>query len=137
MEQKNMKRILIVDDDHEFVAALATFLTGHGFEVLKAYDATLAMKFARKEPVDLMTLDLGLPAGGGRFVLTNTRKFEKTADLPIIVSTANVEEGIQKEIFGLGASDFIAKPYDLEILLEKIRAFLAPPAPDAPEVTNP
>ena len=133
MEAKKKKKILIVDDDHEFIAALATFLTGHGFEVLKAYDATLAMKHARKEPIDLMTLDLGLPAGGGKFVLANVRKFENTANLPVIVSTANVEEGIQGEIFSLGASDFIAKPYDLEILLEKIKAFLVPPAPENPE----
>ncbi len=137
METMGKRKILIVDDDHHFVAALVTFLTGHGFEVLKAYDATLALKFARKEPIDLLTLDLGLPAGGGRFVLANIRKFEKTANLPVIVSTANVEEGIQKEIFGLGASDFIAKPYDLEVLLEKIQAFLAPQAPEAPEVSNP
>ena len=118
------KTILIIDDDPEFVFALTTFLTGHGFRVLKAYDATLGMKHARKEPVDLITLDLGLPAGGGLFVLGNLRKLEKTANLPIIISTANVSPGIEKEVLGMGASDFIAKPYDLECLLEKIKAFL-------------
>jgi DNA-binding response OmpR family regulator len=127
MEPGKPKKILVVDDDQKFVAALTTFLSGHGFEVLKVYDATLAMKFARKEPIDLMTLDLGLPAGGGRFVLKNVRKFESTARLPVIVSTANVEEGIREEILGMGASDFIAKPYDLEALLEKIKVLLDPP----------
>ena len=132
MEPKGKKKILVVDDDTQFVAALVTFLTGHGFEVLKAYDATLAMKYARKEAVDLMTLDLGLPAGGGKFVLANSRKSEKTASLPIIVSTANVAEGIREEILGMGATDFIAKPYDLEILLEMINALIAPPLQDTP-----
>ena len=69
-----MNKILIVDDDQEFIAAFSTFLTGHGFAVLKAYDATLALKFARKEAIDLMVLDLGLPAGGGQFVLTELRQ---------------------------------------------------------------
>ena len=68
--------------------------------------------------------------GGGFFVLKNVRKLEKTADLPIIVSTANVSPGIEKEALHMGASDFIAKPYDLEILLEKIKAFL--PSPTSP-----
>ncbi len=125
-----MNKILIVDDDQEFIAAFSTFLTGHGFAVLKAYDATLAMKFARKEAIDLMVLDLGLPAGGGQFVLRNVRKFESMAQLPIIVSTANVAEGIRDEVLGMGANDFIAKPYDLEALLEMIKAYLDPKTPD-------
>lgn len=124
METPKQKTILIIDDDPEFIAALSAFLTGHGYRVLKAYDATVGIKHARKEEIDLMTLDLGLPAGGGLFVLKNVRKLGKTAALPIIVSTANVSNGIEKEVLGMGASDFIAKPYDLEALLEKIRTFL-------------
>ena len=125
METSKPKTILVIDDDKEFVTALSTFLTGHGYQVLTAYDATFAMKHARQGAIDLITLDLGLPAGGGRFVLGNLRKLEKTANLPVIVSTANVSEGIEGEMLGMGASDFIAKPYDLEILLEKIKAYLA------------
>jgi len=124
METPKQKTILIIDDDPEFVAALSAFLTGHGYRVFKAYDATVGIKHARKEEIDLMTLDLGLPAGGGLFVLKNVRKLGKTAALPIIISTANVSNGIEKEVLGMGASDFIAKPYDLEVLLEKIRVFL-------------
>ena len=124
METAKAKTILVIDDDPEFVAALSTFLTGHGYHVHKAYDATVGIQHARKKEIDLMTLDLGLPAGGGLFVLKSVRKLGKVVDLPIIVSTANVREGIEKEVRSLGASDFIAKPYDLEILLEKIRTFL-------------
>jgi DNA-binding response OmpR family regulator len=125
METSKPKTILIIDDDPQFVAALSTFLTGHGYRTLIAYDATVGIKHARKEAIDLITLDLGLPAGGGLFVLKNLRKMETCANLPVIISTANVSEGIEAEVIGLGASDFIAKPYDLEVLLEKIKAFLA------------
>jgi hypothetical protein len=125
MDTAKPKTILVIDDDPDFVAAISTFLSGHGYRVLTAYDATVGIKHARKETIDLITLDLGLPAGGGFFVLKNLRKMELCANLPIIISTANVSEGVEKEALGLGASDFIAKPYDLEVLLEKIRAFLA------------
>ena len=62
--------------------------------------------------------------------LRNVRKFESMAQLPIIVSTANVAEGIRDEVLGMGANDFIAKPYDLEALLEMIKAYLDPKTPD-------
>lgn len=125
METSQPKTILVIDDDPEFVKALSIFLSAHGYRVLNAFDATVGIKHVRKEKIDLMTLDLGLPAGGGLFVLKNVRKLEPAAALPIIVSTANVSEGIEREVLGLGASDFIAKPYDLEVLLAKIQAFLA------------
>ncbi len=125
METPQPKTILVIDDDPEFVKALSTFLSAHGYRVLNAFDATVGIKHVRKEKIDLMTLDLGLPAGGGLFVLKNVRKLEPAAALPIIVSTANVSEGIEREVLGLGASDFIAKPYDLEVLLAKIQAFLS------------
>lgn len=124
METQQPKTILVIDDDPEFVAPLTAFLSAHGYKVLTAYDATVGIKHVRKEKVDLMTLDLGLPAGGGLFVLKNVRKLGHAAALPIIVSTANVSEGIEREVLSLGASDFLAKPYDLEILLAKIQAFL-------------
>ena len=124
MEQVKQKTILVIDDDPEFVTPLSTFLEGHGYRVLKAFDVTVGIKHANKETVDLITLDLGLPGGGGLFALRNLRKIGKSANLPILISTANVTPGIEKEVLGMGASDFIAKPYDLETLLEKIKAFL-------------
>jgi len=117
-------KILIVDDEQSFILALATFLIGHGYQVLTAYDATYAMRWANKEEVDLVVLDLGLPAGGGLFVLENLRRLPKTIALPVIISTADVTEGIKDKVMKMGASDFIPKPYNLEKLLEKIQRFV-------------
>ncbi len=123
MENQTSKKILVVDDDQPFVTALRTFLIGHGYCVLTASDATFAIRHVSKEAIDLVILDLGLPCGGGFFVLENLRKTRKIAQ-PIIVSTANISAGIEQKSREWGADDFIQKPYDLEKLLEMIRVHL-------------
>ena len=124
MTDQKRKKILVVDDDQKFVFALITFLVGNGYEALVSYDATYAMKQATKEDVDLIVLDLGLPGGGGLFVLQNLRRLPKTICIKIIVSTAKIEWGIEEKVRGMGANDFIQKPYDLEKLLEKIKLLI-------------
>ena len=125
MEDQKSKKILIVDDDLTFVKALSTFLGGHGFTVFIAQDATFAIQYAAQEKVDLVILDLGLPCGGGFFVLENIRKNRKITQMRIIVSTANISPDIEKKSRDSGADAFIMKPYDLEKLLEIIKAQLA------------
>ena len=124
MVDQPSKNILIVDDDQAFVRALATFLTGHGYKVFIAQDATFAIKHVAKENIDLTILDLGLPSGGGFFVLENIRKTRRIIQMRIIVSTANISAGIEKKSRDCGADGFIMKPYDLEKLLEMIKAQL-------------
>jgi len=121
MENQKSKKILIVDDDQKFIRALTTFLVGHGYQVIIAYDATYATQYATREDLPLVMLDLGLPGGGGLFVLENLRSIPKTICLPVLISTANVNVDIENKARELGASDFIRKPYDLEELLKKIK----------------
>jgi len=123
-ENQRSKKILIVDDDQKFVMAVMTFLVGHGYQVLVAYDATFAIQYAAREDVSFVILDLGLPSGGGLFVIENLKRIPKTICLPLIVSSANVDPGMEEKARAMGANDFIRKPYDLELLLEKIKALL-------------
>lgn len=113
-----------MDDDQAFNKALATFLTGHGFTVFMAQDATFAIQHVVQERIDLVILDMGLPSGGGFFVLENIRKNRKIRQMPIIVLTANISADTEKKSRELGADVFILKPYDLEKLLESIKAHL-------------
>ena len=124
MEDQKLKKILIVDDDQTFVKALSTFLTGHGFAVIVAQDATFAIQHVVQEKIDLVILDLGLPSGGGFFVLENIRKNRKIVQMRIIVSTANISADMEKKSRESGADAFIMKPYDLERLLEIIKTHL-------------
>lgn len=118
------KKILIVDDDQKFVMALMTFLVGNGYQVLVAYDATFAIQHAAREDVSLVILDLGLPSGGGLFVIENLKRIPKTICLPLIVSSANVDPAMEDKVRAMGANDFFRKPYDLETLLARIKALL-------------
>jgi len=123
-ELEKSKKILIVDDDQKFIRALTTFLVGNGYQVIIAYDATYATQYAAREDLALVMLDLGLPGGGGLFVIENLRRMPKTICLPILVSTANVNMNIEEKVREIGANDFIRKPYDLEQLLEKIKKLI-------------
>lgn len=124
MDKQPLKKILIVDDDKAFVAALSTFLAGHGYQPLAANDAIFAIRHVTQDNIALMILDLGLPCGGGFSVLDNLRKIRGNTQLPIIISTANISPGIEPKSIEMGATDFIAKPYDLEALLEMINVRL-------------
>ena len=123
VREQSSRCILVVDDDKTFTSALATFLKGHGYPVMIANDATYAFQFVVQENIAMVILDLGLPGGGGVFVLENIRRIRKPAQLPIIVSTANVAPGVEKQVRDAGANAFIAKPYDLEKLLVIVRSF--------------
>jgi DNA-binding response OmpR family regulator len=120
------QKILIVDDDPDLSRAIATFLKGNGYAALIAYDATTAIKYLRRETVLLVILDIGLPGGGGLFVLNNIRSLKDKDALPIIVHTANISDGLREDALALEANEFVPKPCDLEILLEKIKALLPP-----------
>jgi len=126
LEHKKLpKRILIIEDDIKFADALSIFLTGNGYEVLLANTAMTGIARATKEDIGLIVLDIELPDKDGLFVLGELRKTSKTADLPIIISTANMTEGLERNALIMGANDFIQKPYDTKILLNKITTFIA------------
>ena len=124
---KDKGKLLIIEDDRNFAATLTSFLSGRGYKIINAYDAKSAVDLARTKDVSLIILDLnlGIPGVDEFFVLNNLRNSPDTADIPIIVSTSNSSEGIEKRVLGMGADDFIQKPYDIEKLLAKIRVFSA------------
>ncbi len=124
MTTEKKPKILLVDDDQKFLLALTTFLSKHQYDILIAYDATFAIANGAKNDIDLIVLDMGLPGGGGLFVLENLRRIPKTMCVPIIVSTASVEMDIEQKVRNFGANDIIQKPYELETLLEKIQRLL-------------
>jgi CheY-like chemotaxis protein len=121
---KGREKLLIIEDDRDFAATLKSFLSGSGYKVINAYDAKSGIDLARAKDVALVILDLnlGVPGVDDFFVLNTLRNFPETADIPIIVSTSNSSEGIEKKVLGMGADDFIQKPYDIENLLSRIRA---------------
>lgn len=113
--------ILIVDDDPIITHALAYRLQKTGYIPLVASSAEEGLLLADQTSVDTILLDIGLPGMDG---LEALRLFQSKTSAPIIFLTARRRE--LDEIFGLelGADDYITKPFDMDVLLTRLRVVL-------------
>ena len=111
-------KILIVDDEKDFLDIMAERMDARGMEVSTATSAEDALKMVLKEPYDAVIMDLMMPEMDGFKAL---KLFKETRpDVPIILLTANVPEEKCIEAIKLGAMDVIEKPADLNLLTQKI-----------------
>lgn len=118
------KRILVVDDETELVNTIKMRLETNDYEVLVAYDGYEALEKARKEKPDLIVLDLILPKMDGYKVCGLLKRDTRYARIPIIMLTARVREEDKKMGEEMGAEAYITKPFEPQILLEKIKELL-------------
>jgi len=118
------KRILIVDDDEDLAKGLRVRLRAQNYAVGVATDAVSATSEAKKDPPDLILLDLGLPAGDGFIVMERLSNIESLASVPIIVLSAREPETNKKRALEAGAMAYLQKPVDNEELLIAIRKAL-------------
>ena len=111
-------KILIVDDEKDFLDIMAERLGARGIEVSTATSAENAIKMVLKESYDAVIMDLMMPEMDGFKAL---KLFKETRpDVPIILLTANITEEKCIEAIKLGAMDVIEKPADLNLLTQKI-----------------
>lgn len=118
-----MSRILIVEDEARLAAFLEKGLRKYGFITAVAEDGQQAILMAQTEDFQLILLDLGLPIKDGWTVLRELRS--RGDALPIIVVTAQVDEGNRAAVLDAGADDFVAKPFRFNDLLDKVRSHLS------------
>ncbi|MDY7232672.1 response regulator transcription factor [Hyalangium rubrum] len=116
--------ILVVEDDPPIAAGLVRGLKRAGFQVSLATDGNLALQAAEKERPALVVLDLNLPGPDG-FALLET--WQTRLRVPVIVLTARQELEARLRSFGLGAADYLAKPFWMEELIARIQARLQVP----------
>lgn len=117
-------QVLIVEDDKDLSAMLEERLLREGFYVRKAFDGNSGYEAALKEAPSLILLDLILPGLRGMEVCRKLKADPKTANIPIIMLTANADD--VDVILGLeiGADDYVTKPFNIRQLLARIRAVL-------------
>lgn len=113
--------VLVVDDDPNVVALARIYLEGDGFRVAEADDGILALELARTQRPCLVVLDLMLPGVDGFEVC---RKLQLESMVPVIMLTARVDEADRLEGLGLGADDYITKPFSPRELVARVQAVL-------------
>jgi DNA-binding response OmpR family regulator len=111
-------KILIVDDEKDFLDIMAERMAARGLAVSTTTSAANALKMVLKESYDAVIMDLMMPEMDGFKAL---KLFKETRpDVPVILLTANVPEEKRIEAIALGAMDVIEKPADLNLLAQKI-----------------
>jgi DNA-binding response OmpR family regulator len=115
------KKILVADDEPDFVELISMRLEVNGFKVVAAKDGQEAIDKTKKENPDLLILDLMMPKLDG-FEVCRMLKFDDNfRDLPIIVLSALDQQQDREKAIKAGADEYFIKPFDLSLLLTKIR----------------
>jgi len=115
------ERILIVEDEARIAAVLERYLRADGFTVERAADGRRALELWRAADPDLILLDLMLP---GRDGLDVARHIRRTSDVPIIMVTAKAEEVDRLLGLGIGADDYVTKPFSPREVVARVKAVL-------------
>jgi len=115
------KRVLVVDDDVKTVELVKLYLNRDGYRVFTAYDGVEALRLARETDPDLIVLDLMLPGLGS---LEVCRTLRDESDVPIIMLTARTTGQDKLTGLGLGADDYVTKPFSPGELAARVRAVL-------------
>ena len=113
--------ILIVEDDHNTAALIATYLQREGFTTQTSHDGGEALALARRQPPGFVILDVMLPQVDGWEICRELRKF---SDVPILMLTAREEEIDRVLGLSLGADDYVVKPFSPRELVERVKAIL-------------
>lgn len=124
---KNVKNILVVDDEVKLLEVISSFMESKGYYVFLAEDGKQALEIFGKENISLVLLDLMLPDITGEEIC---RRIRLKSRVPIIMLTAKVEE--QDLLAGLetGADDYMTKPFSLKELGARVEAVLRRSSPD-------
>jgi two-component system phosphate regulon response regulator PhoB len=117
-------RILIIEDDRSLAEVLEYNLRQEGFQTTVASDGQEGLRQARVHAPDLVVLDLMLPLVDGLEVCRRLRADPTTRNTLVLMLTAKTEEIDEVVGFSVGTDDYVAKPFSVKVLLERIRALL-------------
>jgi DNA-binding response OmpR family regulator len=118
-----MHKILLIDDDEMQLHLERSILMNAGYDVFATADGPQGIAMLKKNSMDLVLLDLGLPSMSGMEVLKEVRKLGRDSKIIVITGYPSVESSVVAMRFG--ACDYIQKPIDVPVLLKKISTALA------------
>jgi DNA-binding response OmpR family regulator len=114
-------RILVVDDDPAMVGAITALVGTEGHQVITAYDGLTAVKRYREDRPDIVLLDLAMPGPDG---FTVAGRMRAEGDAPIVVVSGESSEEAKVRALGIGADDYLVKPFGRAELLARIGAVM-------------
>lgn len=123
-EAEMEKRVLIVDDEKDWVRMLGMRLGHAGYQVEAAFDAVQAVGQAVRTKPDLILLDIMMPAGGGLVALKNLKANPKVFTVPVIIVSAKGDKEARTAARELGAAGFFVKPVDMAELMSSMKLVL-------------
>ena len=123
-------QILVVEDEEPVASLLRYNLEAQGYEVIHASRSDHADLLISEQMPDLVILDWMLPGSSGLELCRRLRARDKTSSLPIIMLTARGEESDKVRALGVGADDYVSKPFSVEELMARIRALLRRARPE-------
>ncbi len=118
------KSILIIEDDPSFSRAINHIVEKEGYDVSTASNGMTGLRMVRENPPDLLILDVMLPGLDGFEICSQLRSDPPTAELPIIMLSAKGQETDRETGLKVGASEYLTKPVNRELLLETISRLL-------------
>jgi len=117
-------RILVADDDEAVLESVTWLLQENGYDVVPANGGTACLEQLERRPPDLILLDILMPDADGCQLLERIKADERWRDLPVLMLSAQPPEEASVRSLGLGAADFIRKPYRPKELLARVQAQL-------------
>jgi two-component system phosphate regulon response regulator PhoB len=117
-------RVLIIEDERGLVQTLTWYFTREGYETTAVADGLDGLRKAQTLLPDVVLLDIMLPGLDGLAVCRELKAGERTRDIPVVMLTAKSEEADQVLGYGMGADDYVTKPFSNKVLLAKVKALL-------------
>jgi two-component system, OmpR family, KDP operon response regulator KdpE len=133
LEQKS--RVLVVDDEPQILRVLRRSLERHGFEVVTAAEAAMALQILRSMSIQLVITDLRMPDMSG---VELCREIRRSSSIPLIIISVKGDEDTKVEALDAGADDYVTKPFGMQELMARVRALSrrASPAPTDEQVLS-
>ena len=120
MDNANSSLILIVDDSSVNNLLMRSILEDKGYSILAVSNGKDALKILRQKLPDLIILDIMMPELNGFGVLESVKKYESTANIPVIMLTARNNQKDQEKAITMGAADYVIKPIDIEDVIARV-----------------
>lgn len=116
--------VVVVDDDRELSAFLSAQLKHRGIRVTVAENGIAALREIKRNPPDLIILDISMPGMSGHEVLREVKQTPELVTIPTLILTGNTQRADTVSAYHAGAIDYVIKPYDPQKLMERVEGIL-------------